>query len=364
MLATTKKRILDLSYSELRELMVAWGEPSYRANQVLGWVYQKGAVAVDEMTDLPLSLRERLTLETQLPILKPIETRVSSDGLTRKTLFELSDGSTIESTLMRYNPGESARERGTVCVSTQVGCPIGCPFCATGGQGFTRNLSQGEIVGQVLHCLRQSGVGEKGTKRPLTNIVFMGMGEPLANYEAVVGAINLLNASYGLNLNARHITLSTVGLIPQIYRLIEDGVRVELAISLHAPDNELRNRLVPVNRKYPVEELIRAAKEFLKKTGRRPSFEYALFKGVNDSPRCARELARLLKGLNTQVNLIAGNSTGKEEFKAPERQRTLDFLKELRSHGVSATLREPRGLDIDGGCGQLRSRYLISQERK
>ncbi len=357
MLAMTgKKRILDLSYPELKELLASWGEPSYRASQILSWIYQKCATSFDEMTDLPQSLRERLTLETQLATLKLIEARTSSDELTRKALFELFDGTTIESGFMRYDPKGNGRERGTVCVSTQVGCAIGCPFCATGAQGFTRNLSQGEIIEQVLYFLRQSS--EPGKRRPVTNIVFMGMGEPLANYEVVVRVINLLNQSYGLNLSARQITLSTVGLVPQLHRLTEDGIRVELAISLHAPNNELRDYLVPINRKYPVEALIRAATEFLRKTGRRPTFEYALFKGVNDSLGSARELARLLRGLNTQVNLIAGNSIGRMEFKAPGKKVLLNFQKELKARGINATLREPRGLDIDGGCGQLKSRYL------
>jgi len=262
---------------------------------------------------------------------------------------------------MMYAAAGVNRERGTVCVSSQVGCYADCPFCATGRQGFTRNLSTGEIVEQVLYFMRTLGNEKEPqpeARRSVTNIVFMGMGEPLANYDNVMKAVSLLNSKEGLNIASRRITLSTSGLVPQIYRLMNERIKVELAVSLHAPNNKLRNRLVPVNRKYPLDELVPICREYYEKTGRRVTFEYVLFEGVNDSPSLARELARLISGLSSHVNLIVGNPAGESGFKGTSREMAHAFQKTLTANGIGSTLREPRGADIEAGCGQLKSRHL------
>jgi 23S rRNA (adenine2503-C2)-methyltransferase len=319
------------------------------------------------MTDLPQAFRRSLNENCQLFTMEPIDDSLSHDGQTRKVLFQLEDGKTIESAYMLYEPTETSRERRTVCVSTQVGCAIRCPFCATGQQGFERSLTAGEIVEQALYFvwLAQSGGQPDATqsplRRPLTNVVFMGMGEPLANYDAVKGAIVRLNSKNGLGLGARQITVSTVGLVPQILRLAKEDIHVELAVSLHAASDRVRNLLVPVNRRYPLKRLMPACQEYLEKTGRRPTFEYALFNGINDSVDQAQKLAELLAGLDCHVNLIAGNPTPSKEFRPSVARRVAAFQKELNESGVSNTLRESRGADIEAGCGQLRSRRLAKQ---
>ncbi|HWR70816.1 MAG TPA: 23S rRNA (adenine(2503)-C(2))-methyltransferase RlmN [Dehalococcoidia bacterium] len=362
-----KPRILDLSHSQLVELVSSLGEPEYRADQVLKWIYSGTARSFDEMTNLPQAFRQKLNESCQLFTLEAVDERLSRDEQTRKVLFQLEDGKTIESAYMLYEPTETSRERRTVCVSTQVGCSIRCPFCATGQQGFERNLTAGEIVEQVLYFvwLAQSG-GQGGAtpspvRRPLTNVVFMGMGEPLANYEAVKGAITRLNSKRGLGLGARQITVSTVGLVPQIQRLAKEDIHVELAVSLHAASDRVRSILVPVNRRYPLAKLIPACQEYLQLTGRRPTFEYALFNGINDSLDQAQKLAELLAGFECHVNLIVGNPTPSKEFRPSAARRVAAFQKELIEGGVSNTLRQSRGADIEAGCGQLRSRRMAKQ---
>ncbi len=361
-----KTRILDLSYSELKELMTSMSEPAFRADQLMRWVYKGLAVSFTEMTDIPENLREKLEAGAVVITLKLLEEKVSADGMTRKALFELSDGSTIETSYMMYAPAGENRERGTVCVSSQVGCYAGCPFCATGQQGFTRNLTSGEIIEQILYFMRRmtkAGNDASEKRRPVTNVVFMGMGEPLVNYDNVIKAITLINSKQGLDIGARQITLSTSGLIPQIRRLASEQIKIELAVSLHAPNNKLRDYLVPVNRKYPLEELIPVCREYFEKTGRRPTFEYALFRDINDSVARARELANLISRMNAHVNLIIGNPTEPGEFKAATLKQARIFNKELELCGLNSTIREPRGVDIEAGCGQLRSRYLASAEK-
>ena len=357
------KNILDLTYPQLEELLRSLGEPAYRSGQILRWIYGRLAIAFEEMTDLPLPLRQKLTESASLSSLTPVDERISSNGQTRKVLFKLDDGRTIESSLMFYEKAGSSRERRTVCVSTQVGCPVGCLFCATGQQGFERNLRPGEIIEQVLYFMRLVSAEQisedsaaDSTRRSITNVVFMGMGEPLANYEAVWQAIEMLNSKRGLGLGVRQITISTAGLVPQIPRLAGESLHIELAISLHAAKDALRNRLVPINKKYPLGQLIPACREYFKKTGRRPTFEYALFQGVNDSAEHAHELARLLEGMNCQVNLIAGNPTACEEFAPSPMKRVLAFQNILKDSGVTSTVRISKGADIEAGCGQLRSR--------
>ena len=359
--------VLDLSFTQLKELVSSLGAPAYRAGQILTWVYRKLASSYDEMSDLPQTLRQKLTEKTVLFTLKPLEEMGSKDGLTRKVLFQLEDGKTLEATLMSYDETGDSRERRTVCVSTQVGCPIGCLFCATGQQGFERNLTPGEIIEQILYFARevdQEAAAEKSSisRRPITNVVFMGMGEPLANYENVWQAITMLNSKEGLELGARQMTLSTSGLVPQILRLSQEKLHIELAVSLHAANNSLRNKLMPINQKYPLEQLIPACKQYFAVSGRRITFEYALFQGVNDSLDQARELADLLKGMNCSVNLIAGNPTACEEFKSSTRIQAIAFQKQLTALNIVSTIRVSRGTDIEAGCGQLKSRWLNTKK--
>jgi 23S rRNA (adenine2503-C2)-methyltransferase len=362
----TKISILDLSVEQVRELITSWGERPYRADQVLKWIYKNYAASYDEMTDLPQELRRKLKDETVLFTLNCLEEKVSADGKTRKVLFQLADGKTIESTLMLYEQNEARRERRTVCVSTQVGCPIGCYFCATGQQGFERNLTPGEINEQILYFIRfiKNNIptpDHELSRKAITNVVFMGMGEPLANYENVHQAISTLNSKYGLELGARQITLSTSGLVPQIRRLAEESLHLELAISLHAATDELRDRLIPLNKKYPLADLVSACRLYFQKTGRRPTFEYALFQGVNDSPANVRELADLLKGLNCSVNIIVGNSTSSRDFRPSSLAQAVTFQKQLFALGIFNTIRVSKGTDIEAGCGQLRSRWLADK---
>jgi 23S rRNA (adenine2503-C2)-methyltransferase len=344
----------DLTYVQLNRLIESMGEREYRAKQLLKWVYQNLALSYDEMTDLPLALRERLKDEIKLHSLEMIHSEKGSDG-TIKVLFKLYDGNTIESALMYYD-NDRGGERHTVCVSTQVGCAVGCPFCATGQQGFERNLTPGEIIDQALYFTRY--LRDSNKSEHISNVVFMGMGEPLANYDNLWQAIEMLNSPQGFGLGARNITISTAGLVPQIKQLAKEKLQVGLAVSLHASNNELRNKLVPLNRKYPLEELILACREYSKKTGRRLSFEYTLFNGINDSLEQACALAELIRGLKCHVNLIPANSTTNVKYQPPLRKIVLAFENELKRCHINVTLRERRGQDIKAGCGQLRSRFL------
>jgi 23S rRNA (adenine2503-C2)-methyltransferase len=328
--------------------------PLYRARQLRKWVYQNLALRFEEMTDLPLSLRERLEREIGLHTLEPVQKVAGADG-TVKMLLRLADGKTVETALMFYG-GEGGAERRTVCVSTQVGCNIGCPFCATGQQRFARNLTAGEIIDQVLFSARY--LKDQKTPERISNIVFMGMGEPLANYENLWQAIETLNAPACFGLGARNMVISTAGIVPQIKRLSGEKLQVGLAVSLHAANNKLRDRLVPLNRKYPLEELMQACRDYTLLTGRRLSFEYILFSGVNDSISQARELAALVRGIKCHVNLIPANLTANRTFRPPPCRTVLAFEEELKKNHVNVTLRERRGQDIAAGCGQLRSRYL------
>ncbi len=350
---TAPCNITDLTGDELLELAARAGEPEYRAAQLQHWVYRRFALSFGEMDNLLGRMRDFLAANARLHTLAPLHEVTGKDG-TIKVLFSLGDERTIETAAMFY-PASQGAPRITLCLSTQVGCPVGCPFCATGQQGFERNLSPGEIIDQVLYFARRF---QDGT--PITNLVFMGMGEPLANYEFVWRAVRMLNAPEGFGLSARSMTISTSGLIPQIKKMSQEKLQVGLAISLHASENKLRDRLVPVNRKYPLEELIPACQDYFDTTGRRVSFEYALFRGVNDSLEQARSLAHLLAGLNCHVNLIAGNSTGDTAFRAPPHSSMLAFESVLKQANIPCTLRQRRGPDIDAGCGQLRSRFLQS----
>jgi 23S rRNA (adenine2503-C2)-methyltransferase len=338
----------DLRCMDLDEL-VRWvaelGQPPYRGRQLARWVHGHGARGFEGMTDLPASLRQELAHRAALTSLRVLHRTTSADGSTTKYLLQCEDGSTVESVWMRYADG-----RRSACVSTQVGCAMACTFCATGLAGFGRNLSAGEITDQV-HVMRLDQ-GEDPT-----HVVFMGMGEPLANLDATVRAVRLLNAPYGLGLGIRRITVSTVGLVPQIRRLARLRLGCKLAVSLHAPDDDLRSQLVPVNRRYPLAELLDACREYVEAVGRRLTFEYVLLEGVNDSPDHARRLVALLRGMVAHVNLIPWNPVPSLPYRRPEAERVREFARVLRSAGVPVTVRVERGTDILAACGQLREAH-------
>ncbi|MCX6013886.1 MAG: 23S rRNA (adenine(2503)-C(2))-methyltransferase RlmN [Chloroflexi bacterium] len=344
--------ITDLSRDQLYQLVTELGEPSYRAKQLMDWVYSSFVTSFDEMGNITTSFREKLAGKVRLHGLAPVKEVKAADG-TIKTLFILDDSKTIEATLMSYESFKS-KSRYTVCVSTQVGCPIGCCFCATGQQGFERNLSSGEIIDQVLYFARYLRLQKAAS---ITNIVFMGMGEPMLNYESLIQSVRMLTSQEGFGLGARNITVSTAGFIPEIKRLSKEGLQVGLAISLHASDDKLRDQLVPINKKYPLKRLLAVCEEYCEVTGRRISFEYALFKGINDSEKQARELAHFLKGLNCHVNLIPANPTLNKSLKPSLDESVNVFFAELERLHIQCTIRQRKGLDIDAGCGQLRSRF-------
>jgi 23S rRNA (adenine2503-C2)-methyltransferase len=335
--------IYDLDLPDLAALLESWGEPSYRAAQVWQGLYRQLWTAPDQFTSLPRDLREKLTACTRFEALQPVRTLDSADGQTRKTLFRLGDGQVIEAVLMRYD------RRRTLCISTQAGCAMGCVFCATGQMGFRRHLTSGEIVAQVLYYARLlAGEGER-----VSNVVLMGMGEPFHNYDNTMAAVDRLNHADGFALGARRFTLSTVGLVPMIRRFAREKRQVNLAVSLHAADDEVRTAMMPVNKKYNLDEVLAACREYVELTGRRVTFEWALIQGVNDTPEQARLLARRLKGLLCHVNAIPLNPTQAYQGQASSLERARAFRQILERAGVPCTIRLRRGIDIQAGCGQL-----------
>lgn len=349
-------RLLDLTREELRTQVAAWDQPAYRADQVYQWLYKQTASSPAEMTNLPASLRTRLAEETQIDLLSPVTERISQDGQTTKVLFRLLDGQLIETVLMRYD------RRNTVCISSQAGCAMGCTFCATAQMGLQRNLTAGEIVAQVLFFEKRLRVqtaasgAQRVEQKEISNIVVMGMGEPLANSTHLWRALRTLTDPDGYGLGARRITVSTVGLTPGIDRFAEEDLQVNLAVSLHAPNDVLRASLVPINQRYPIAEVLAACRRYVERTHRRVTFEYALIQGINDSRALAEELAGLLSGLLCHVNLIPLNPVAGSPFQPTARESADTFVAILRSHGIPATLRVRRGIDIDAGCGQLRAK--------
>lgn len=339
----TRRLIYDLDLPELEHAFKESGQPVYRAKQVWQGLYHQLWNSPDQFSNLPKPLREWLGSTFQFQSLNPDRVLLSSDGETRKTLFLLPDDRAIEAVLMHYD------RRKTLCISTQAGCAMGCVFCATGQMGFKRHLTSGEIVEQVLYYARM--LREEGEL--VTNVVFMGMGEPFHNYDATMSAIHRLNHPDGLNLGARRFTISTVGLVPVIKRFAEERSQVNLAISLHAANDELRSSMLPINRKHPIAELMAACREYVEKTGRRLTFEWALIQDVNDSIETARELSKLLKGLICHVNVIPLNPTHKYTGKGSTRERAAAFKAELEKAGIPCTIRMRRGMDIQAGCGQL-----------
>src|SRR5256886_2703404 len=350
--------IKSLQLDELQEKLRELGEPSYRAGQVADWLYKKRVDAIEQMTDLPRDLRARLEESFRCEHLEVVRVLGARDT-TRKFLFCLNDGNLIESVLIPASPalyGEKS-DRRTICISTQVGCAYGCKFCASGLEGFSRNLRANEIIDEIIAIERVSG--EK-----IDNIVFMGMGEPLANFENVMRAIRIVNAPWGLGIGARHITLSTSGLAPQIKKLADEPLQIRLAVSLHGATDEVRNQIMPINRKYNIETLLSACDYYAERKKQRLTFEYILIAGVNDSDEQAHLLAQHARRLFAKVNLIPYNAVEDLEWSRPSRSRQEKFLSILRAHKIPATLRREKGHDIDAACGQLRLQTRRNERRR
>lgn len=342
------KDIKSMSLPELKSDFEALSEPSYRASQVYSWL-SKGVYSFDDMTNLPGTFREVLKSKYYITKLNIKDKKVSIDG-TVKYLFELSDGELIESVLMNYKHGYS------MCLSTQAGCKMGCSFCSTGKCGFSRNLSSSEILAQIESAQLDSGI-------KISNIVLMGMGEPLDNYPNVLKFLKLVTSPDGLNIGARHISLSTCGLVDKIYKLAEEKMPITLSVSLHAPNDEIRNKIMKINRKWNIKELIKACEDYISYINRRISFEYAMIDNLNDTPECANELAELLKGMLCHVNLIPLNGAHQESrLKKSSNNRIYQFKQVLEKRGITTTIRRTLGEDIEASCGQLKNKYLKTSE--
>ena len=343
------KNIKDYNLDELKNELESLGEKPFRAEQIFKWLYEEKVKSFDEMTNISLELREKLKENYTMCNYEIIKKQESSDG-TKKYLFKIDeDGNAIETVLMQYHHGK------TICVSSQIGCKMGCKFCASTGIKFVRSLTAGEIVEQILAV-------EQDTQDKISNIVFMGIGEPLDNYENVIKAIRIINNQKGLNIGARHISVSTSGLVPKIYDLANENIQCTLSISLHATNNEKRSSMMPVNNAYPIEELIKACKEYIKITNRRVSFEYALAKDNNDNLEDAKELVKLLKGMLCHVNLIPINKIENGKYTKSSNENIMKFRDYLNDHGIVATIRRELGSDIDAACGQLRRKNITKDK--
>ena len=334
--------VCSLTLAELAAQLKALGEPVYRAAQIFDWIYKKHKFAWEEMTSLPKPLRAKLSAETPLPVLIQKDVHVSKDG-TRKFLFQLFDGQLIETVFI------PTKKRATLCISSQAGCKFACSFCASGIGGWKRNLTTGEILGQVVLAMRVCG-----QEADITHIVFMGVGEPFDNYENVMKAVRLLNAPEAFQIAARRITISTCGVVPGIKRMAAEGLQIELSVSLHASHDELRSSLMPVNRKYRLNELINACRAYAKDTDRQVTFEYILIKDATCTPKAADELCRLLRGWLCKINLITYNPVGEFSYQTPSQDEISRFKESLEKRGIIVTFRTPRGSDIAAACGQLR----------
>ena len=339
-----KNNIKNYNLEELQKIVENLGEKKYRAEQIFNWIYKENVTSFDHMVNLPLSLREKLKENYDLHIFKIITKQESKDG-TKKYLFDVLDGNAIESVLMQYKHGY------TICVSSQIGCKMGCKFCASTGVKFARSLEAGEIVEQLQAVERDTGI-------KISNVVFMGIGEPLDNFENVLKAITLINNQKGINIGARHISISTSGIVPRIYELADKDMQCTLSISLHSASNEKRSAMMPINNAYKIEELIKACKYYIEKTNRRISFEYALAKENNDNLEDARDLVKLLKGMLCHVNLIPINKIDNGKFNKSTNENIIRFRDYLNSHGIVATIRRELGADIDAACGQLRKKEV------
>lgn len=335
----------SLTIDQLRDKLSGIGVPAYRAEQIRSW-FDRGTDDFDSMTDLPLSLRAELKNIFWIPGINIKKRLVSKTDSTVKYLYTLYDGENVESVLMKYRHGWSQ------CLSTQAGCRMGCAFCATGAGGYARNLLPGEMLAQIEKAQADHGVR-------VSSVVLMGMGEPLDNFDNVLKFLRLLGEPGGVNIGMRRVTLSTCGIVDKIYRLMEHKLQLTLSVSLHAPNNQIRSRLMPINNKWPVEQLLKACRDYGEATGRRVSFEYAMIDGLNDTDECARELAKRIKGIHCHVNLIPLNQISYSEntLRKSGRERIYRFLSLLKTLGVNATVRRTLGADIDASCGQLRHRY-------
>ena len=338
------KNIKDYNLDQLKEEFIAIGEKAFRAEQVFKWIYESKVQSFDEMTNLSIELREKLKKEYEFHNYKIIQKQESKDG-TKKYLFDVLDGNAIETVLMSYHHGYS------ICVSSQIGCKMGCKFCASTGIRFIRNLTAGEIVEQILAVERDNDI-------KISNIVFMGIGEPLDNFENVMNAISIINNQKGLNIGARHISISTSGLVPKIYELADRDLQCTLSISLHAVTDEKRSSMMPINNAYNIKQLMEACKYYIEKTNRRISFEYALAKDNNDNLEDAKGLVKLLHGMLCHVNLIPINKIEKGSFTKSTNENIIKFRDYLNAHGIVATIRRELGSDIEAACGQLRRKNL------
>ena len=338
------KNIKDYDLDALKQEFIQMGEKAFRAEQVFKWIYENKVTSFDEMTNLSLELREKLKQNYEMHNFNILKKQESSDG-TKKYLFDVLDGNAIETVLMCYHHGYS------ICVSSQIGCKMGCKFCASTGIKFIRNLTSGEIVEQILAVERDNNIR-------ISNVVFMGIGEPLDNYDNVINAIRIINNQKGINIGARHISVSTSGLVPKIYKLAEENIQCTLSISLHATTDEKRSSMMPVNDRYNIEELLQACKDYIEKTNRRISFEYALAKDNNDNLEDAKRLVKLLKGMICHVNLIPINKIENGSFVKSSNENIMKFRDYLNDHGIVATIRRELGSDIDAACGQLRRKNL------
>lgn len=344
-----KPDLRGLTLPEISRIVAEMNEPAYRAGQIASWVYQKAAGSFEEMTNLSRAFRAELSDRACLNPLTPVQRSKSRHGPTTKYLFELQDGQKVETVLI------GGSRRNTLCISTQVGCAIGCRFCASGLEGLVRNMTSAEIVDQVVQVRKLAGAGGPGGEdRPINNIVVMGMGEPLANYRQVLRAVRIINADWGLGIGARKITLSTSGLVPKIYQLAEEKIQFELSVSLHAADDRTRTLIVPINRRYPLKQLMRACRHYTGATDRIITYEYVLLKGVNDRFQDAENLVRLLKKDKCKLNLIPYNPVRGLPYERPDEHRQAAFVEALRTGGLQLTVRRERGRDIDAACGQLR----------
>ncbi|MFC4320230.1 23S rRNA (adenine(2503)-C(2))-methyltransferase RlmN [Litchfieldia salsa] len=347
-----KPSIYTLQLEEMKTWLSENGEKPFRATQIFEWLYEKRVSNFEEMSNLSKELRQKLAAHFNFTTLKTLIQQTSKDG-TMKFLFELHDGYSIETVLMRHNYGNS------VCVTTQVGCRIGCTFCASTLGGLKRNLEAGEIVAQVVKV--QQALDELDER--VSHVVIMGIGEPFDNYDEMLSFLKIINHDKGLNIGARHITVSTSGIIPKIYQFADENLQINFALSLHAPNNDIRGKLMPINRAYNLPDLMKAIRYYVDKTGRRVSFEYGLFGGVNDQVEHAEELAQLIKGINCHVNLIPVNYVPERDYVRTPKDQIFEFEKTLKKHKVNVTIRREHGHDIDAACGQLRAKERKEETR-
>ncbi len=333
----------SMTFEEVQGLIISLNEPKFRAKQVYEWI-NRGVNSFEEMGNIPKSLKEKLSNYCYISVAIIEKKQISSYDNTVKYLFKLKDGNFIEAVVMSYHHGY------TICISTQVGCKMGCRFCATGKQGFTRNLTAGEMISQIETAQRDLEIR-------ISNIVLMGMGEPLDNYNNVMRFLDLVSFEKGLNIGKRHITLSTCGIVPKIYSLADRKMQITLSVSLHAPNDKMRSSTMPVNDVYNIKELMEAVRYYIDKTNRRVSFEYSMIDGVNDSDSSAHELGRLIKGMLCHVNLIPVNTVEGSDYRKSKKDRLLSFINILSKYGITATVRRTLGSDIDASCGQLKGKY-------